>query len=575
MLPGDLNSYLPTLTPLAIITLLASFYEIRKNQKQIAKERAEINQKIYETLILREIGERIGYELNIERLLETIITSLNKLVSFSTVSYVLEGPDPSKVLYRIHLEESVNRAFLNKTRDYLLRGLEQVSDKKYLPEALDEKISGSIIDEGDQKDIASLWIAPLTINNRGVGAIALSSIQKGLYHGPEMEVLTKILAQANRAVNQLEEVINTEQSKILSMISSMADGVMMLDNDNNLVAINPPASKMLGLEALGKVTILDVARALSDKLDLRSKIDESVRDKKIVTFDNLIIGNSYYKLLVSPATDKNGKNIGSVVIFHDMTAQKELERVRDDFTAMMVHELRAPLTVIRGTTDMFISQPNLATDSQGKELLSTMLTSTSTMLGLVNDLLDAAKIEAGKFQIIKTKGDLGAIIKDRVVFFQQMAEPKQIALATETATAPLEAEFDRDRMTQVFNNLLSNAIKFTAVGGKITIDAYKISQASEIKWRFSPPNNPPALPSQPNILISISDTGLGIPKEKISDLFSKFKQLGKNAEGTKGTGLGLVIAKGIIESHGGIIFVESEVNSGTTFHFTLPLTTSS
>lgn len=235
---------------------------------------------------------------------------------------------------------------------------------------------------------------------------------------------------------------------------------------------------------------------------------------------------------------------------------------------MMVHELRAPLTVVSGATDMFRRNPALSGEPQGQELLRTMQNSASSMLSLVNDLLDIAKIEAGKFQIVKTRGDLAEIIRDRITFFAQLASPKSITLSAEIGEADLTAEFDRDRISQVFNNLLSNAIKFTPVGGKITVSAEKINSPDDIKWRYGAVQSINI--TNPVILVAVSDTGKGIASEKISDLFSKFKQL-HPTEGEMGTGLGLVIAKGIVESHGGTIFVESKVDQGTTFYFTVPV----
>lgn len=568
VLPTDPTFYL---APLAILTLAISFLQIRQNERDLAKRQKEVDQKIYETLILREIGERIGYELNLSKILDTIVGSLNKLMPFSVVSYVLIGPTPDKASLRFHLEESVNRAFLNTIRDKMLEVLNGSAPQKITPENTVENITGTIIDDSLKTTPQSLWTIPLVLNDRGVGVLAVASRNSGLYKGPEMEVLTKILAQANRAVNNLEKVLASEEEKLNSMVASMADGVLMLDANLNLLVINPAAIRLLGLENDQKITILDVASKISNVLDLRSKINESNEKGTLVTVDNLIISNNALQLLISPVKDKAKNTLGSVVLFHDITAQKELDRVREEFTAMMVHELRAPLTVVRGATDMFLRDPQLPVQPQGQELMKTMQSSASTMLTLVNDLLDAAKIEAGKFQIVKTKGNLTEIIKDRITFFNQLAQPKSITLTTELLEENLEVEFDRDRMSQVLNNLLSNAIKFTTEGGKITVSAYKVNSPGEIKWRY--PDEIPSVPpmAKPMIVLAVSDTGGGIPKEKILDLFSKFKQLQPADKEHKGTGLGLVIAKGIIESHGGNIFVQSHVNEGTTFYFTLPV----
>lgn len=229
---------------------------------------------------------------------------------------------------------------------------------------------------------------------------------------------------------------------------------------------------------------------------------------------------------------------------------KAQEKTHDEFTAMMVHELRAPLTVIRGTIDMFLKNPSLAQSSQGQELLVASQNSTVSLQAMVNDLLDVSKIEANKFQLNPNLDKVQSVLLDKVRFFETMAKDKNITLKSEVDDSLPETQFDRERISQVLNNLISNAIKYTPPKGDVVVKAERIPKA---------------------IKISVIDNGAGIPADKIPELFSKFKQFGKT---DGGTGLGLVIAKGIIEAHGGQIYVESKTGSGSTFSFTLPLTIS-
>lgn len=562
-LPGDPAVYL---TPLALLTLVASFIQIRKNQADLRRRQKEIDQKIYETLILREIGERIGYELSVAKILETIIASLSKLLPYSVVSFLLVG-SKGQLTLRFHLEESVNRQFLDTVKKHMGETLAKIAPEESKME-VSEVITGTIVDEGEHSEVASFWVTPLVINERGVGVLALASKKAGLYTGPEMEFFNKILAQASRAVNNLEKVIALEEEKLNAMVSSMADGVLMLSRELSLVVINPAASLLLGLPSSPKPSIFEIAKVLADKVDLRTKIEESIHEDKLVVFENLVVGDKVSRLLITPVKGASAGLAGTVVLFHDVTAQKELERIREEFTAIVVHELRAPLTVVRGATEMILHNPQLTTEQQGQELVKTMQTSAGNMLSLVNDLLDVAKIEAGKFQVIKTQGNLAEVVHDRVVFFGQLASPKSIRLVEEMADPNLTADFDRERISQVLNNLLSNAIKFTAAGGTITVSAYRVETPEEIKRRFGKPDF--RVSEAPAVVVAVSDTGAGIAEDRLPELFSKFKQLRPSDGEHKGTGLGLVIAKGIVESHGGEIFVQSKVNEGTTFYFLLP-----
>lgn len=567
MLPTiGLETFL-VLAPALIITLLAALWQMRRHEEDLEKQKIEISQRIYETLILREIGERIGYELNIGKILDTIISSLSKLIPYSAVGYMLISPDEITVEFRSHLEESVNQKFLDTVRDHMLEALAKITPKKFAVSDLKPTITGTIVDEKNSCPIGSLWIAPLTINNRGLGVVAVGSKTAGLYRGREMEVLVQILTQANRAVNNLEKVIAAEQEKLNAMVNSMADGVLMLDRDLNLLVINPAAVSLLGLSPNPKPTIFDIAKVLASRVGLQTKIQESNASDKLVTVEDILIGDRVSRLLITPVKDRNQTRLGTVVAFHDRTAQKQLERLRDEFTAMMVHELRAPLTVVRGSTDMFLKNPGLANEPSGQELLKTVQNSAQTMLALVNDLLDVAKIEAGKFEVTKAPGNLSEVLADRVAFFTPLAAQHSLTLSA-GVDSNLSAQFDRDRISQVLNNLLSNAIKFSPDGGKIIVSAAKVTSSGDVKWRFG---NPPKLVAfGPSILVFVSDSGSGIAPEKIPDLFSKFKQL-HPVDSEKGTGLGLAIAKGIVESHGGIMFLESRLDQGTVFYFTIPL----
>lgn len=549
----------------SVATFIVSLVRIRRNRLKLQEEQQELKRRAYESSILREIGERIGYELNIAKIIDTIIQSLDRILPFSVVSYMLISPDGKEVIEKIHLREPVNRDFLEKIKVHTLESLNEIAPRIFQPGDLRESLSGVEINEQNRDEIGSLWVTPLAINSRGIGALAIASRDRNLYTGPEMEILTKLLNQANRAVNNLEAVIFSEQRRIDAMISSMTDGVLMLDREFGLLVINPTAQQMLGIETPQNPTIFDVTKALSDKLDLRSKVEECYQSDQPVIIDGLYLSDKVFQVMISTVKDKDKKVIGSVVLFHDITAQKQLDQIRDAYTAMMVHELRAPLTVVRGTADVIIRNPNLSTQEEGQKLLKTMQNSADTMLGLVNDLLDVAKIESGKFQIKKAEGNAAEVISDRVNFFQPLVQPKTITLIGDLPKDPVICWFDRERLLQVLNNLISNAIKFTPTGGKITVSCQKVQSNADIKWRFSPVTTPGFGPS---VVFTISDTGSGIPADKIGLLFSRFQQI---EPGRMGSGLGLVITKGIVESHGGTIFLESKPDEGTTMYFTIPI----
>lgn len=242
-------------------------------------------------------------------------------------------------------------------------------------------------------------------------------------------------------------------------------------------------------------------------------------------------------------------------------AQKEKElRLREDFTHMMVHELRSPLTAIKDSAQLIISSRSLKKSEKNK-LVSIIEDQAKIMLDSVSSILDAAKIRSGRFTVQKIPGDIKKTVKESVQMFLPQAKNKKIKIITEfTENLPV-VSFDPIRIEQIMNNLLSNSLKFTPEKGKITVSI-----------RFDPAKKN----NHSLIYINVSDTGIGIPKEKQGLLFSKFSQVNqKNHDDPQqpnpGTGLGLYITKGIIEAHGGSIYLNSEEGAGTTISFTLPV----
>ncbi len=228
---------------------------------------------------------------------------------------------------------------------------------------------------------------------------------------------------------------------------------------------------------------------------------------------------------------------------------KELDQLKSDFISVVSHELRTPIAVMRGGVSLCLDGIAGEINDQQKELLTDTLENVDRLGRLVTDLLDVSKIEAGKVKLRRGSVDICMLVKKVINGFKPQAKEKDIQLISKLPTKELKIFADGDKLTQIFTNLISNAIRFTVEGGKIST---KIEDGEEF------------------IQCSVSDTGVGISEQNLSRLFSKFEQFGR-PEGTdyKGTGLGLTIAKGLVEKHGGTIWVKSELGKGTTFSFTL------
>ncbi len=573
-------------TSIACLAVAVSVYLVvdsYKAKNTLERREKEVSRKMYELAILKELGDRIGYSLNVQEIVDVITNSLHQFIEYSAVSYMLL--EPEKVIFKIHLERSVPRRFVNDVRDRMLGSLGALLDREFNKKNVEEVLSGAILIEELENPVRSFFNIPLVIDEKVVGVLTVADTKEGLYKEEEMTILYKIIQQVSKAVTSLQEVVKTEQAKVNAMVESMEDGVVMTDADYRILVINPAAKRVIGKEQDKEVTIFDFIDNLGGKMDIRGRLEESVKMKKAYASERFGIRERFYQAFVFPVktmSDMNeGEVLGGVVIFHEVTREVELERVRDDFTSMIVHELRTPLSGIQKASEL-LKMPAKKPAAATKQYVDIIYQNSSSLLDLVNDILDAAKLQAGKFEISREPANIGEVIENRITFFSISAEDKKIRLtASVNKGVPKEVPFDVQRIKQVLNNLISNALKFTPEGGAISIAAFMHEPGAQVNGEAQTANVslPEPLPEErfaalgQSLVVTVTDTGMGIAAEDLPELFNKFKQV--NTKNTlpniKGTGLGLAIARGILNEHGGVIDVVSKVDAGSTFYFVLPL----
>ncbi len=528
---------------LAIFLLFRNFY-IRR---ELAKREELQKQKIYQITILREIQNRIGYSLDIEKIIDVITGSLKHLLPYSTASSMVVKED--RIILKTTLDENVNSAFIRQVKESMVNSMSALLEKT--PTQIDERLYGVTIDESKLAPVASFFNIPLIVNNKVVGLINVSSTTPNLYKEDKTTLLYQITEQASVALSRLENLLETEKSKLTSMIGSLADGVFMVDMHKNLSIINDAAKNFLNLPPNANFYHIQVAFS---PFDLASKIDKAIKENTTVEDKEVQIGTRFFQIFVTPVKrlkqDQSEAPIGASILLHDITVEKNISKIKEDFTNMMVHELRAPLSAIKDSAELMMEE-DLGKEEKLK-LLTIVDKQSKSMLEQIGIVLDAAKMEAGKFTIKKDKNDITKLIKEVTDAFTPQAMKKQITLKDEIPVAIPLFSFDSVHLTQVLNNLISNSLKFTNEGGTITVK-------TKIEGNM--------------LRVSVSDNGIGIPKDEQKDLFSKYYQIQNNPLelSKKGSGLGLYITKGIVEAHGGTVGVESEEGKGTEIFFYLPL----
>ena len=400
-----------------LIILIAAFFVVvllfLKNKKlkkdisikeiKIEERGKEMDSKMYELAILKELGDRVGYSLDVHQIIDVITGSLHQFINYSAVSYMLL--EPEKILFKIHLEKSVHRDFINEVRDRMLKSLGALLDKEFKENQVEEFMSGAILIEEVKEPVQSFFNIPLVIAEKVVGVLTVADTRSGLYKENEMTILYKITNQASQAVTKLQEVVATEQSKLNAMVISMTDGIVMTDLDYRILVINPAARHALSMDEKKDVTIFDFIDNLGGKFDIRGRLEESVKLKKEYSSERILLGEKFFQIFVLPVKSVSvlGQEsvTGGVVIFHDITSEVEIETLRKDFTSMLVHELRSPLDGIKKISEVLRNKDIKLEPKGHDDYIDLIYRNSSGMLELVNDILDVAKIEAGKFDIKK------------------------------------------------------------------------------------------------------------------------------------------------------------------------------
>jgi len=249
---------------------------------------------------------------------------------------------------------------------------------------------------------------------------------------------------------------------------------------------------------------------------------------------------------------------------------QQLDRLKSDFVSNVSHELRTPLTAIRMAVDNLLDGVSGELSATLQRYLTRVKENTDRLVRLIGDLLDLSRIEAGRVELRPTPVPLDQVFRELVDGLRPMAAAKGLALEIVPGEERLWAVVDRDKLHQVLTNLVGNAMKFTPEGGRVRLSAHRPRggpEGSEVPAQAAGTSPPQAR----QVEVRVEDTGEGIPPEELGAIFEKFHQLRRDGRGkTQGTGLGLTIAKSLIELHGGRIWVESQVGHGSRFSFTLP-----
>ncbi len=544
-----------------LIGLLASsylYFELKTARQKYKKEQKENAQKLFELSILNEVSDKIGYSLSSKDIAATIASTAEKIFPVTAVSYGIIQNDHIEVTTITH--ENVGPHYISGVKDIVLQGIYTIDDQlknlpvsHYTKGAHIDPQAELLVDSSIQYDAkpVSYFNIPLVLNNRFTGIINITSKKEHAYQEEDMSMLYKIVNRAQFAIGRLEDVIENEKGKVDALVKSLSTGAIFFTLDSNslhLFTINGAARRFLQISEENP----DLTTVLSHfnlKPNIVGEMKDVIINKKSSIYRDVAIGPLRFNIYVSPVFSLNSdKIIGVALAMEDITREHETQKMREGFTNMMVHELRAPLTAIKGAADLLMHPQTEEEDRVKMRLI--IKNSAVRLLTDIDDILDSAKIDAGKLLIQETNSDVVEVLNKAVEELSYIAQDKEILIEKHIDSDIPQFELDPVRIGQVIVNLMSNSIKYSDPHTVIDIYCRKREEYVEIE---------------------VKDHGAGIEKEKIENLFKPFSQVNFRKP-EKGTGLGLYISKAIIDEHHGKIWLNSKVGEGTSVFFTLPYT---
>ncbi|MFC1675704.1 ATP-binding protein [Planctomycetota bacterium] len=373
-------------------------------------------------------------------------------------------------------------------------------------------------------------------------------------------------ADLERQVEELQiqiQLSQREKRNTDAIIYSIRDAVIVIDESDRLLMANESAGKLFGFDfkdsqhkPLSELTT-NPDESTSEFIDFlrqsrQGKVRASRREIEFPRDEN----TRTYDCIISCVYDYHEQICGAVAVLHDVTHEKEISQMKNDFVSHVSHELKTPLASITAYSEMLIDG-EADDEKTRKEFYSVIQNQANRLNRLIEDILNISRIESGLIKVEKQTISLPILIKEQLQMIKSYAEEKDIEIIKPQCDEIVFGQVyaDKDMISQVIVNLLSNAVKYTPAGGSVTVKV-DVDETAGITR------------------ITVSDTGVGIPADELDHVFDKFYRVSANKKQAKGTGLGLNLVKQIVEKvHEGRVFVQSKVGNGSTFGVELPLAT--
>ncbi len=370
-------------------------------------------------------------------------------------------------------------------------------------------------------------------------------------HTPGVKRLADAVNLLARTSIRRVSMLTADRNRLATIFAGMVEGVVDVDEKQNIIHINDAATLLLGLtreNCIGKPVwqeirdqkiILAIDDAIRNRTVIKARVDYPRQSEQLV-----------FDIYVASLSDDQGEPIGAVLVLHDVTELKHLERIRTDFVANASHELKTPITAIRGLAETMVGDPDVE-KSTLMQYMERIHAQSLRLSNLVTDLMTISRLESDQGTAGFTRMNFNDLVRREVRAAATAVETKLHSLTLAQFPESLEVYGDRQNLSQLCNNLIDNAIKYTPEGGQIKVRVLR---------------------EQAEVVLEVEDNGIGISPQYQERVFERFYRVDKaRSQSLGGTGLGLSIVRNIAERHHGSVGVTSQLGKGTTFVFRMPL----
>jgi two-component system phosphate regulon sensor histidine kinase PhoR len=356
----------------------------------------------------------------------------------------------------------------------------------------------------------------------------------------EVGKLAHAFNEMSAKTKELVDTISEDRTRLATILDNMADGVIMTDAEGNISLANRAAEKLLNIKEVKNKPLIEAVR--DHEVDELLKLCLRTAQTQAAQYESST-SKRYLRAIAIPIAHS-----GVLLLFQDLTELRNLQTTRRELIGNISHEFRTPLAGIKAMVET-LGDGAIDDKKAARDFLTRIDSEVACLTQLVAELAELSRIETGKAELKKEPVNLNQLVEEVIAHLSPQAERQKLSISQDFAADLSSVPADKDRVRQVIANLVHNAIKFTRPGGRIMITTRTL---------------------EGSVVVDIADTGIGIPKEDLARVFERFYK-GDKARAGEGTGMGLAIAKHVVEAHGGSIWVESEEGKGSTFSFSMPL----